>query len=294
MSTSFNWQGQWSMADVDYKRMYGQPGVGFYRWTLGLSLHQAFRIGQQNQRIGLRDIRGELLMKTPDNGDLLIARFTQHDNRIFEPYEHTRLIEFQLEEEIDSRRINAIETIRRGGDLHVKLKLRAIAFDCETFNASSVEAHDLGIQITQSDWIKLLNGMDYRKSFLLEVEAPYEAKDSRLADSVEHLKEAHHQLYRGHFKQSVAECRNALEVAKPFFKDEGKVPEEVKAWLKTDREMTKEQRLARIGVLMRKLTSLAHHSDTTSKSADWGPEDAKAILAMTAAILQMIPNSEKS
>ena len=295
MSTSLNYQtsnGNWSIADIDYKRMIGQPGVGFYRLIIGLSLHQSFQIGEEKRRIGLRDIRGELFIVTQGRGDLLMAKFVQPDQRVFEPYEYMRSTEFTLETEIDGWRINALETLRQGGDIQAKLKLRGIGYDCSTLVPTPCEAHDMGFQITQSDWIKVLKGMNYRKIFLLEVEEPDSAGNPNLAEAVKHLFEAQGHISRGHFRSAVAECRNAIDIAKPFFAEEEEIPEEVKTWLKTDHRMTKEQRLARIGILIGKLTSLAHHSDATSRSTEWQPEDARAILAMTTAILQMIPNQE--
>jgi len=303
MSTWFSYRPdngpQQTIADVDHKRMFGQPGVGFYRWSLGLSLVLQNPLKETDPKIGLKDIRGELSITQAPAGEILVGRFSQPDHSlVFEPYQYRRTTDFTLEAEIDSRRIDAIETFRRGGDLSLKLKLRALAYDCSTQVPYPAEA-ELHFGANQSDWIKVLQGMGYRKTMLLEVEAVDEASDPGMARAVNHLIAAHAQLLRGYFEQSVAECRKSLEAAKPYFKDMGTIPPSVEAWLKGANETTKEQRLARIGLLLRKLTALAHHSDDTTAITNWQPEDARAILAMTTAILQMAstprePNAQGS
>ncbi len=290
MSTDFYYnsqQGQFSVAEVDYKRISGQPGVGFYRCLIGLSLHQTQRVDANVDQVGLRDIRGELFAVIPKGGEILIAKFNQSDQRFFEPRDYPRGTEFSLEAELDRYRIHAIEALRQGADLNVKLRLRAIAFECSTQVVTPIDGRDLVFQVTQSDWIKVLKGMKFKKTILLEIEEPNLQENPELSVAIEHLTTAHGHLLHGHFKSVVAECRNAIEVAKPFFSNENPVPEPVREWLKTDYKMTKEQRLMRIGVLLNKLTSLAHHSDETSRVTDWGQEDAQAVLAMTTALLQM-------
>ena len=272
--------GQKHFADIDYKRMHGQQGVGFYRWFLGLYvvIHQPK--GADESHLALADVAGDLYMQRTNLGDLLVARFSMREKRnrlIAEHFNGTE--EFTIEADIDGRRISAIEDLRQGGDLQLEMKLSALAVDTKSGEQFPANVN-LRFQATQSDWSKVLQGMGYRRTLLLEIPAFDESNNPNYADAASHIATASEQNSRGHFRQAVAECRLALENIKSVIKDQGED-------ISDERKLTKEQRIARVNAALMKLTHLAHHADDLSKNTEWQPLDAKAIIMMTGSLLQM-------
>ena len=273
-----------TLARLNLSGMSGQPAVGFYRWSIQFDAALYVASEPNSPKIVFTDIKGDL---QTSQGNLLLARFFQTEPRNHDVgYFSGGHDSFTLEAELDARRMPAIEELRNGRDLHLEMKLWAVAVDTANRNRYPANGR-AGLNLTQSDWQRVREQMQYHKTMLLEVPVPDETTDPLLADASKHLATASSQLARGHYRGCVAECRDALSTLVDILGEQGDVPEEIRQWLKRDDTLTKEQRTARVNAMLVKLTHLAHHTDETAKRTEWRPMDARAILMMTGSLLQL-------
>jgi hypothetical protein len=281
-------EGRRGFADIYYKRMSGQPAAGFYRWRidLGIAFHE-----QTEGRVlpnAMSDVECDLCLSA---NELLLARFSMRESRndsIDNRYGRTK--EFSIEADIDGRRILAIEELRRSGSLSLLLKLNAVAIDTKSGTNYPADAN-LRFNVNQSDWATVLQGMGYRKTLLLEIAEPNVETNPMLAEATKHLIHASEQLMTGKYRSTVGDCRDTLEILSNLIGEVGDIPDEVKQWLKRDDSETKAQRLARVNAMLFRLTHLARHADNRT---EWDYKDARAVLMMTGALLQLAENGSSN
>ena len=274
------------VGEIDFQNMIGQPGIGFYRLITNVKFLMRFSNPPTINTAVLNNIDAELFLKVAPKSNHLVCRLIPTDKPDYlKATEFDQNINVALEGELDRERINAIENIRSGGDLDFTLKVGMDVISRKVNSLNTRTKIDLNIQRNQSDWAKILYGMMYRKTILLEVPAHDELSDPNLSEAVKYLQSAHEQFSRGYYRDAIGKCRDSLDLLKPLFGDPRSIPTEVKNWLKRDDNLTKEQRLARVNATLIKLTHLAHHVDETSATTDWLPVDAQAVLSMTASLL---------
>jgi len=290
-SFSININGsQYSVADVEYRGMQGLPGVGFNRLLLRIKILMKSLPAQPDESAALlRDLDGELFLhKTDPKSDILICRLHRTDSKDhLKPSQHRNHFDTVFEGELDRQRIHALEDFRCGGDLNFHLKLNADVVSM--FKTHSQRGTtDLGFVANQSDWNKVLEGMSFRRTLLLEIPAPDEIDNPILADASKHLVKANEHLSRGEYRIAVAECRNVLESLKPILDKFKEIDDDGNQQVKGSKTLSKEQRIARVCGALKNLTHLAHHADKTSEFTEWKPVDAKSILTMTASLVRMV------
>jgi len=290
-SFSININGsQHIIADVEYRGMQGLPGVGFNRLLLRIKILMKSLPAQPDESAALlRDLDGELFLhKTDPKSDILICRLHRTDSKDhLKPSQHRNHFDTVFEGELDRQRIHALEDYRCGGDLNFYLKLNAEVVNIQKTH-SQRDTADLGFGANQSDWNKVLEGMKFRRTLLLEIPAPDEIDNPILADASKHLVKANEYLSKGDYRIAVAECRSVLESLKPILDKFKEIDDDEKQQLKENKTLSKEQRIVRVCRELKNLTHLAHHADEISKLTEWKPVDAKSILSMTASLVRMV------
>lgn len=193
-------------------------------------------------------------------------------------YEHVHDHNVDLEIDLDSNRIEAIEQIRLGGDLTFSIDLYATAIQ----NENSVQLHRqvYELVVNQSDWIKILENIGYRKTVFLEIPVPLGNTYPSFNDATKHLENAQKQMLHGHYREAVAACRDALESLNRLLNvSDENIPSERK-------ERNKMERISAIRREIYNFTSAAKHSDKTTSEFEWYLADAKASISMIAILLQ--------
>lgn len=278
--------GPYVFAELELKSIHGSPGLGFYRFFIrvGYTMHNKL----SGQEVTVTNIGGALEVRGKDTAGRFLGNVRRESPESpLMTYEHTNKGNLQFEIEMDVRRIEAIEHIRLGGDLNFTLKIYGVARSASDGRSRTVTAF-LQYRANQSTWIEVLDQMEYRRTMLLEIPILDEKVSPRFPEAAEHLHMAQTHLLRGHFRDSVGACRDVMESLSKALSDDKYQPEDVvKSWFKATRSMCKEERLRLIRRAVTVLTHPARHADEVSASIEWGPIDARAVIVMTATLLQL-------
>jgi hypothetical protein len=233
------------------------------------------------------DIKGELIIKK-NNQEFFLGKMhrVSPEVQLF-TYDHTISNSIQLEIEAEAIRIEAIENIRLGNELEFVLRIYALANAADSKRIEVVDS-ELHYHVNQSKWVEILRNMGYCRIILLEIPVFNEEISPLFPEAVEHLKNAQKHMLNGHFRDSVGACRDVLEAVSMALKDDsGQMPETIESWFQGQRDMSKEERLRLVRRALKVVTHPARHADEVASQIEWSPEDAKAVITMTAAILQL-------
>lgn len=182
---------------------------------------------------------------------------------------------------LSRQQIEALEELRMGGDLALRVDLRSVPLaTAETFPQQVQFVHE----ISQSDWIRVLDQLGYQKSLLLEVPMADPSEFPEMARALEHLSEAQAAIVRGGagYREAVGLCRDTLESLREALSDS--LAEDA-AWQKRSREMEEMDKAERLLLVRRalwRLTSGARHPPF-----QWDRGEALAVLAMVAAVVRL-------
>jgi len=276
-------------ADLDFKSMRGSPGLGFYRLVAEISI--ALHSRPEGQEVIVTNIEGDLAVIGKDNVDHYVGRMRRqgHDSPLI-TFPHTYSTNLQLEVEIDDRRIEAIEKIRAGGDLNFKLNLYGLANSATEKRPQNLNSW-MNFRVNQGTSIEMLEQMGYRRTLLLEVTLS-DGEPIR-PEAMKHLQNAQTHLLRGHYRDAVGACRDVLEaLSKELGDEKDTLPETINNWFEGSKKMGKDERIRLVRRALKVLTHPARHADEVSSKIEWEPEDAKAILIFSAAMVQMAGSRE--
>jgi len=274
----------YGFARILISNLQGETGLGFYRLIIQTRLFWSER--KEDQLVKLSDINGELSIMFP-NGDKKFVgrtfyRLSQSELKS-RTSSHDDYLSFEIE--LDRVRIEAIEDGRKGGDFTFEFTFKARGM---IQNDSTLVESKLNYQVNQSTWIKVLGEMKYRKTLLLEIPLEMDQNTQEFNDVVKYLKEAQNFFVNGRYRDSVGTCRDVLDSLNSIVKDERlTLPEELKSFFSHSKDMDKSERIKIMLRAIKTLTHPARHVDEVSRSFDWNMVDSKAVLAMTAALIQM-------
>lgn len=177
--------------------------------------------------------------------------------------------------------LEALEAIRNGGDLYFKLHLYGESYGTH----DPVPAHDdVQVHLNQTEWIRLLKQVGFADIVLFEVPLPAESDDATLRSAVEHLRKARDLFLAGHYDESIAKCRLAIESCATAKGDGQQQGSAVKAYCDNRTAMSTNDRLLLIRAAVKHYTQLAHH-DLDEGASGFRRSDASLILGMTAGLL---------
>lgn len=283
--------GATTFAKLDLKTLRGEPGLGFYRLIAQVDVTTHGR--QAGEEVSVTNIRGEVQVHGKDPRDRYLGNLRRlgTDSSLM-TYQHTGNNNFQLEIEMDARRVEAIEEIRLGEDLFFTLTVYGLAYGEREKRSQSVST-TLQYRANQSAWIEILQQMGYRRTMLLEIPLLGDEVSPRFPEAAEHLKTAQTHLLRGHFRDAVGTCRDVIESLSVALSDESaQLPETVKSWFEGTRSMSKEERFRLVRRALKVLTHPARHADEVSASIEWRLTDARAAIVMVATLLQIAAEKE--
>ena len=187
--------------------------------------------------------------------------------------------------ELDQRQMDEIEELRAGGGLGFWINLEGVVHVHGVVSKLNPSSGQLFYEVGQSDWIKLLNQMQYGRYMTIEVPLPQAGElGGELATAAEALHEATDAFRRGEDEETVADCRDALEA---LIRWEGGKPQAQFG----DQSLTKDERFIYAQVALQKVAHLAHHPrDKTATGGlprvPWNRADAEAIIAIVAALIR--------
>lgn len=296
-----------SFADLEVKELRGAQGLGFYQLIVHVDV--TTHPSPSGKEITVTNIRGEAWARGKDGKEHFFGPFRRKGTDLpIVTYQHMGTNVFELEIDLEPRRIEAIENIRLGEDLAFKLCLYGIAntgrekssIPMSGTSSSSNKrtiiseqySHpvsvNLGYHMNQSAWIKILDQMGYRKTMLLEIPLPNGNAGVQFPEASKYLQEAQTQFLNGHFREAVGLCRDVVESISVSLNDEkDKMPPEIDSWFENSRNMSKEERIRILRRAFKLLTHPARHADKNAISIEWKPEDARTILIMLTALLQI-------
>lgn len=267
------------VADVRFVGVHGLPGLGFFKLLIQLGV--TGRAQALLAKIVLTSLSGELWIRASGGSDLLVGTLRLSDERALASlFQQSGEWPLYLEAELSRRRIEAIEDVRLGGDLNLKLNLRGLVADGGAIRQDSVFS-DLYYMANQSAWVATLERMGYRETLLLEMPMPGENGLPRMGQAVEHLRNAQNMLMTGRYREAVGACRDVLESLDASLGDaNANLPSDQRTW-------TKAQRVVHARRGLKALTHPARHADEVAARIEYDSLDAKAVLAMTAALVRL-------
>lgn len=134
-------------------------------------------------------------------------------------------------------------------------------------------------QIAQSDWVKLLEQMDYARTLLFEIPWPEDTRDG-LAEAVSRFEGARISFLSGYYTEAVGKLRDSMDEARKALDIPGPNWKAL-ADGSQRKEMTREDRFVLAWEAARHLTHSAHHGGSYSR------EEARYILGMGALTLSL-------
>jgi hypothetical protein len=194
-----------------------------------------------------------------------------------------RRLELRLE--LNQRQLDEIEELRAGGGLVFSINLDGLGHLSGGVGRLTPSNNFLYYEASQSDWIRLLDQVQYGRYVAIEVALPQPGElGGDLAIAAKSLEEAIEALRRGADEEAVADCRDALEA---LIRDAGGKPQSPIG----DHGLTKDERFTYVQYAAHRVTHLAHHpNDPTASggvgSVSWDRADAQAVIAMLAALIR--------
>jgi len=115
-----------SFTDLEVTELRGDQGLGFYRLIVHVEITTHPRAS--GKEITVTNIRGESLVRGKVGNEHFLGPFRRNGTDLpIVTYQHMGTNAFELEIDLEPRRIEAIENIRLGEDLVFKLCLYGIA-----------------------------------------------------------------------------------------------------------------------------------------------------------------------
>jgi len=146
-----------------------------------------------------------------------------YSDRQFIQIPSTDEVHIQLNLDLNHYELEQIEKLRNGGDVNFKLELQGVAVSkssVETLFGEIPSHPQLEYRVPKSDWTeRILRELRYKKVWLLEV--PELESPEELKKAVSHLNDAWKQFSMGEYKNTLVECRKALEVISTVIRESG-------------------------------------------------------------------------
>lgn len=207
---------------------------------------------------------------------------------------------------LDERILNSLEASREGGDLHLEIESNIVVAPITQspppigFSANEHQlmmrplslslfhngSASITYRIPQSDWIKYLFQMKYSEIELFEIPVKPFSSDPELKRGLELLQKAQEQFRRGHWKETLHNCRMAFEAAAS---EVGGTSDKKQNFQKLSDQLGGGEKSKRLNDLIGALSDyaqLGRHEDFPSVSIN--REDALAVLRMTLSVFDLI------
>jgi hypothetical protein len=195
--------------------------------------------------------------------------------------ERTNQVQIPLTCDLDRARIEAIETLRGGGDLTLDLSLQGRFGTDAAFSVGDFLVANQGV------WIGVLTQMAYQKTLLIEVPLPDPLQQPEMAAVVGLLAEAQGHMLRGHDRDAVGVLRDVLDRLTMVLGDDDNLNADVtRVLFGNGRSMTKADRLRVLRRALKLVMHPARHQDEVTVNIDWSRIDAAQMITMTRCLHQ--------
>jgi hypothetical protein len=257
----------------------GDSGLGFYRLTapFNLVVEPTGRSGDGADQPMLTELEADARA-----GGKVAGRFTSSIAYLpVHTYpESSNQVQVPLICDLDRPRLEAIETLRAGGDLHMDFNVQV------RFSNGRAASFGDGLDINRGVWIDLLGAMDYQKTLLIEVPLPDPVQQPGMAAVVGLLAQAQGHMMRGYDRDAVGTLRDVLDRLTLALGDSDDIdPEMTRVLFANGRSMTKADRLRVLRRALKLVMHPARHQDGVTVNIDWSRVDAAQMITMTAAFI---------
>lgn len=218
------------MAQIDESQIYGSGGHVAPVLHLQVILDGRYGAIQPSEGIRFVRIRGRPCLP-PNEQEVIVSRFATVNLLVRWDHEAATEHRVYLEFPLNTAMVAALEKIRDGGDLRLKLKLemeterlRALAtIPCEGFLPQHIwgqvehlnQSLESDLVFSQKAWTeRVLTQVGHGRVHLIELPAVPIAQTAEIKHSFEALKQAQRDHREGRYDDAVGKCRLALE---PFF-----------------------------------------------------------------------------
>lgn len=257
-------------------RVTGLPGLGFFRVALDVELSVEGRMDQGTETPRLTLLEADVSI----NGRPL-GHFSPGPTVLpISPYgSGSRHQTVRLETDLDRARLEALETVRAGGNLSLNVQMQIRVDD----QAQSAQEQ---FDVNQGVWVGVLEQMGFRRTLLIEVPVPSDGRPAGLVQAVALLGKAQEHMLHGRDRDTVAACREVLEAIAAALGDTEQVePELHKVLFQGTSLMSKAERVRLVRRALRVMAHPAHHQDPAAAQVEWTRIDAAAMVTMTAGLL---------
>ena len=186
---------------------------------------------------------------------------------------------------LSPRAMEKIEAFRGGQGVVLRLKLQGDVW----MGREAASLHDpVECRINQSDWLTALGQCGHGQYLLFEVPL-LASKDPRAPSSARYLQQANDHFVKGHFDDTVAVCRKALEslVEATQSKDAQSAAVKIfKGGKGEDLDLDQREQLIRHMVMS--YTHLAHHHEEGADVLRFDRSSAAMVLGLTASLIARI------
>jgi len=280
-----------TVADFQIVGIHGQRGLGFYRLCPSLLINLNPR--PEDKPLFIVDIAGQgAITRIGDPQSHVIGSFTVPRGFVSQqfPRSSSTSVPFglrpEVEFELNQPRLQAIEDVRVGGELLLKVTLRVRFMD------GTGKIHDVGdeqsLHVNQATWIKVLEQMGYGRRMLIEVPIPDQAAQPEMAKTIECLAKADAALRRGEWREAVGQCRDVMEALAVAMNDNDHTDPMFNPLFANSQGMDMNARLLVLRRALKLFTHPARHMGANSVGYDWRRSDAIAILNMVSALIQKL------
>lgn len=269
------------IGELRFENMRGEPGAGHFR--LVFRIHFVIYARRSDEEFALLPFEADVVVSRSDEQALRLGRavdVNQHSVININKHSSPQYIDFGLE--LDRARVEAIETVRGGGELRFRLTVSTIGSGPKgTWRALEM----IQAPVNQGTWIEALQRMGYGETALLEV--PVVPRDAcpQLTAAFDYLADAQSDLLHGDWRDAVGKTRDIMEAIASALGEEG---DQLAEFQKLFEKVRGSDRATRLRVLRRALTLFAapaKHGDEKSSAIDWKRSDAVMAVHMAAALL---------
>jgi hypothetical protein len=281
---SFTFNGN-IIADLTMRSISGTPGIAFHRLVFSCDISV---YAWQSLDAVVQDLRGDVFVRPSSGLETLLGSVQPDSAYVIDTRETAYQSQLNFFIDLDRRRLEAVEELRKGGDLSFRLVVAGIADAASRHGPRRVHDSGLSLSVNQRTWIDTLKNMQYGQYLLFEIPVPHAEAAGELKRACEYFEKAREQFWIGHYDESVGDCRKALESLSASLGDKEEVKRVKDAYFakKDQREdMSIRERLLFLREVTKHMTHPAAHGVDPQSQGAYDNRDARLVLAMTAILL---------
>jgi hypothetical protein len=254
-------------------RPYGNECISGY--MLSFQVNAVLPRLESSKETFLRNLRIKIQLNNKFLGIAFPENQVSYQTNSKHPYE--TILHFQLT--LSQLHIEAIEKIRLGQDLNLKLEFLGEWGDSQNLSMQGQEIKDF--VINQKQWTDILKQMRYQAYILFEMPIPISPSDE-LSLAFQEVDKAKNHILMGYYTESVQCCRKSLEV---ILDKNQKTIENLSKNLSSNEG--KKERMLRIYKSVYNISHLGAHIENKTTITEFTREEAKLILGITVAALSI-------